>query len=148
MKKIISILFLVAFVASATFGQTFAPGSGSATQAPIIKGDTITNTGSAYKIIKVSGGYSTLSFQPILYNTSGTGAGIVTDSASNDGIHYVALRDSLGGRNTTKAVTKLFKIDNPEYTYYKIAFTGTGTMVTRWILFASLRKQMTLISTP
>ena len=142
MKKIISILFLVAFVAFATIAQ-----SGSAVKMAVAAGDTITNTGTASKIIKVTGGYSTLSIQPIITNVSGTGAGTVTIYGSNDGVNYLALGDTLGARNTT-TTTKLFKYDLPEYTYYKVTFTGSGTMVSRWAVWYALRRQMVLISTP
>ena len=147
MKKIISLLFLVAFVASAAFGQTFVPGTGSATQAVVIAGDTITNTGTAYKIIKVTGGYQDLAIQPVLTKVSGTAAGTVTIYGSLDGINYVTLGDTLGERDAT-TVTKLFKYTDPAYTYYKISYTGTGTMVVKWKVWAVLRKQSVLISTP
>ena len=61
MKKIISLLFLVAFVASAAFAQ-----GGKAYQFPVIAGDTIVNTGTANKIITASGGYNSIGIQPVI----------------------------------------------------------------------------------
>ena len=66
---------------------------------------------------------------------------------SQDGTNYVALGDTLGERDAT-TVTKLIKYDNPAYTYYKIKYVGSGTMVVKWKVWYSLRKASVIISTP
>jgi hypothetical protein len=142
MKKLISIM-LFAFVALAINAQ-----SGKAVQLPVILGDTITNTATAYKIITVTGGYQTLAIQPVLTKVSGTAAGTVTMYGSQDGTNYYPLGDTLLMQDHAAAVSKLFKYTDPGYTYYKISYTGVGTMVVKWKVWYSLRKQSVIISTP
>lgn len=142
MKKIISILFIVAFTVSATFAQ-----SGRAIQFPVIAGDTITNTGSANKIITASGGYNSIGIQPVITKVSGTVGGNAILYASQDGTNYVALGDTLKCTDQTTN-TKLFKYTDIPYTYYKIVYTGTGTMVAKWEVWYTERKSMVIVSTP
>jgi hypothetical protein len=141
MKKLISIM-LFAFVALAINAQ-----SGRAVLIPAATGDTCVNTATITKIITVTGGYQNLAIQPVLTKLSGTGAGIVTISASQDGTNYYALGDTLGMRDAT-TVTKLFKYTDPGYTYYKLSYTGVGTMSVKWKIWYTLRKQSVIISTP
>jgi hypothetical protein len=140
MKKIFSIFFLIAFVAIAINAQFGAP-----YQFPVVAGDTITNTGTASKIITVTAGYNAMGIQVVLTKTSGTAAGTVTLYGSLDGTNYVALGDTLGGRDAA-TVSKLFKYDTTPYWKYKVTFTGAGTMVTKWKVYYTLRKVATTIN--
>ena len=142
MKKIILLLFLVAFVASAAISQ-----SGVAYQFPVIAGDTITTTGTANKILKASGQYKAIGIQPVITKVSGTVGGNCILYASQDGTNYKSTGDTLKCTDQTTN-TALIKVVDPAYTYYKLVYTGTGTMVAKWKVWYTERKQMVLISTP
>jgi hypothetical protein len=141
MKKLI-IIMLVVFVALATYSQ-----SGVAYQFPVIAGDTITDTGTANIIIKASGQYKAIGIQPIVTKVSGTVAGNCILYASQDGVNYKSTGDTLACANQTTN-TALFKVIDPAYTYYKIVYTGSGTMVAKWKVWYTERKQMVIIATP
>jgi hypothetical protein len=139
MKKLIS-LMLVAFVALATFGQY-----GTAYQFPVVAGDTITNTGTANKVITATGGYSDIAIQVVLTKVSGTAAGTVKVEGTLDGTNYYALGDTLAGRDAA-TVTKIFTHSGTPYVKYKVTFTGAGTMVTKWKVWYTLRKRQVQIA--
>lgn len=97
--------------------------------------DTITNSATNYLSIQVVKGYNTVTIQPIVTKISGTVAGTVTLQGSNDGTNYVTVSTSylLGASATLTALnqtttTKLFVITGSPYEYYRLSYTGTGTM--------------------
>jgi hypothetical protein len=142
MKKIISILFLVAFVASVTNAQY-----GQAVQLKVIAGDTITNTGTANKIITCTAGYRDIAIQPVVTKTSGTVAGNTILYGSLDGTNYISLGDTLKSTDQTTN-TKIFTHTGTPYVYYKVVITGSGTMVARWKVWYILRKESAVVTAP
>ena len=158
MKKIISILFLVAFVASATFGQF-----GRSQVEPVVKGDTIINGTTFSKIINVTGGYNQVTFQ-VNVKKIGTLATAVstwvklygsldgnywynwkTNKALDSVKLYFSRADSL---NTVLAVFLGTKISYAPYTYYKVAATNDSTGKGAVKIFDVFRKPTVTISTP
>lgn len=126
---------MVAFVVSVAFAQY-----GQALQLPVIAGDTITNTGTTYKVIKATAGFSDIAIQPIITNVSGTMAGTVKLYGSLDGTNYPsAAIDSMA--ISVSNLTRVFAKTGTPYVYYKIVITGSGTMVARWKVWYVLRKR-------
>ena len=105
---------------------------------------TVTNTATALLDLQVQGTYKAVSIQPIVTKQSGTAAGTVTLQGSNDGINFVTvstqyLRSTLpysSGQAATLSVsdvttsTGIFVLIGNPYNYYRLSYTGSGTMVT------------------
>ncbi|MES2287763.1 MAG: hypothetical protein V4547_18890 [Bacteroidota bacterium] len=95
--------------------------------------DTIVNSGSGYIDKRVVGGYNTLSIQTVVTRLSGTAGGTVTVQGSCDGTNFVTVNTSYITAQTqsiSNAVTntKVFVITGSPYAYYRLSYTGTGTM--------------------
>jgi len=144
---------MVAFVASATFGQY-----GKATKEPVLAGDTVTNGIAFTKVISATAGYNSITFQPVVTRVSGKVYGWLKLYGSLDGVYYnttkggsaIALDSAKIGLATTGTQGRIlgYSITGSPYCYYKLTMTndsiGKGTIVV-WDLF---RKQATSISTP
>jgi hypothetical protein len=136
MKKFITIC-LFAILGIAVNAQFSTP-----IQFPVITGDTITNTGTANKIVVATAGYSQIAIQPVITKTSGTVGGNCVLYGSLDGANYVSTGDTLKCTNQTTN-TSIFKVTNAPYWKYKAVYTGTGTMVATWKVWYVLRKRIT-----
>lgn len=95
--------------------------------------DTITNTATGYVGYTVSGYYRKLSIQCIVTKISGTVAGTVTLQGSNDGTNYVTVSSSYADATSLSCTNqatnkKLFTITGSPYKYYRLSYTGSGTM--------------------
>lgn len=105
--------------------------------------DTATNTGTTYVGLQVQNAYKSLTVQAVVTKISGTVGGTVTLQGSNDGTNYntvktlyletVAPYSVSGGTATLTALnqtttTKIFNINGSPYAYYRLSYTGTGTM--------------------
>lgn len=107
---------------------------------------TITNTATAYVGVQVKQWYSTVSIQALVHKTSGTVAGTVTLQGSNDGTNFVTVNTgyitndittapfTTGGGATLTATnvtdkSKIFVVRGSPYEYYRLSYTGSGTMV-------------------
>ncbi len=95
--------------------------------------DTITNSGSGYLEKRVSGAYTNLSIQSVVTKLSGTAGGTVTVQGSNDGTNYVTVNIRYISAQTQSIAnvttnTKIFVITGSPYSYYRLSYTGTGTM--------------------
>lgn len=127
MKKLFSILIAFAFVGLGAFAQSISmTGNGA----------IATNTGTAACSLKVSSYYHTVSVQAVFTKTGGTLAGTATLQGSVDGVTWETVPTSLvAGAASTYTVTdvasqgKTFVITGSPFLYYKISWTGTGTMV-------------------
>jgi hypothetical protein len=116
MKKIFCILIL-AFSFVAINAQTSVNFTGT---------DTVVNTGVESLNLKVSNAHSVGAFQIVVDKVSGTVAGNAIFQGSVDGVNFVNI-DTLATTNVTKQ-TKIF-IDAPvKYPFYRVTYTGTGTM--------------------
>jgi hypothetical protein len=110
--------------------------------------DTATNTGTAYVQTRVRGWYNTVSIQAVATKISGTAAGTITLQGSLDGTNFVTvptnyLFDVTGQEpykvdgtatltvtNVTTS-TKIFTVIGSPFQYYRLGYTGSGTMVVR-----------------
>jgi len=98
---------------------------------PTFTVDTVTNTGSGAVYINLTQGYSNLTIQPKVTKISGT-----MNSASKpqlygsiDGTNYYAITgDTLHITNTSSAIVTNWVLTSQDYKYYKISWTGSGTM--------------------
>lgn len=128
---------------SATFSAVMmvqpTPGNGSGTanfkSAYGNTTDTVTNTATNYISLSVTNSYTKIVIQPIVTKISGTVAGTVTLQGSNDALNYVTVNTSylLGGSATLTATnvttsTNLFVVTGSPYEYYRLSYTGSGTM--------------------
>ena len=136
MKKYL-ILISLALISLFSYGQF-----GKGAMFPVAAGDTITNTGTANKIITCTAGYDAMGIQPVITKGTGTIGGNCIVYGSIDGTNYVSTGDTLKCTDITTN-TKLFKYATTPYVYYKVVYTGTGTMVARWKVWYTLRKTIT-----
>lgn len=91
--------------------------------------DTVTNTGVNYVTITTTKSQNNVSVQPVITKISGTVAGTYYLQGSLDGINYVSIvGDSVTATNVTTN-TKIWKESTRAYQYYRIGYTGSGTMV-------------------
>lgn len=101
--------------------------------------DTVTNTGTSYLTLANKGAAETVTIQLVATKISGTVAGTVTLLGSLDGTNYKALTQ----QEVTTAIptytatdvasqTNIWVIKNNPYLYYRVSWTGTGTMSARF----------------
>ncbi len=95
--------------------------------------DTVTNSATKYVGMRIQSYYTTLGVQVVITKLSGTGGGTVTLQGSNDAINYVTVSSSFSDAQTLSVAnvtsqTKLFVITGSPYAYYRLSYTGTGTM--------------------
>lgn len=98
-------------------------------------GDTCVNTATIKNDFEPTLGYSSMTIQPVVTKISGTAAGTVTLQGSNDGVNYVTVNTSyISGGSATMSVsnvttnTRFFIITGNPYHYYRLSYTGSGTM--------------------
>jgi len=147
MKRIILGLFAIALSLGVS-AQVIAPLTGTAmvksySNASHVKTyityDTVTNTGTNFLTNKVlvSGAAQTVTVQWTAVKLSGTVAGTVTLQASLDGLNFAAYTANATVENTTFTTftatdvatqTKLWVIKNNPYPWYRVTWTGAGTM--------------------
>jgi len=144
MKRIIFSLLALAFSLSVG-AQVITPLSGT----PMIRAynsgstrvtyDTVTNTGTNYLTNRyvASGAAYSVAVQWTAVKLSGTVAGTVTLQGSLDGLNYVAITGNATVENTTISTftatdvasqTKVWVIKNNPYPWYRVSWTGAGTM--------------------
>lgn len=95
--------------------------------------DTTTNTGVSFVGIGVTEWYNTVTIQSVVTKISGTVAGTVTLQGSIDGTNYVTVNSSFAdvtSYSPTNVATssKLFVVTGSPYRYYRLSYTGAGTM--------------------
>ena len=165
MKKI----FLIAAFSISMIGAAQAQIVSSAS--PLVGGtygneiDTVVNTASITKFVKVQNSNNSVSIQVVITKISGTVGGTVYPVASNDGVNFVnisnpsvaaangvqaAYSDSLTPTNqttntkiwvfTNKAATNGQTATYGPYLYYGLKYTGTGTMSAKFKAYAVGRK--------
>jgi hypothetical protein len=101
-----------------------------------IAGATVTNTGTGTATLAVGSAYDQVSLQMVITKTSGTVGGTVSLQGSLDGTSYLTLPNSatLGGAGTftaTDVASQIvgFTVIGSPYEFYRMSYTGTGTMV-------------------
>jgi hypothetical protein len=126
--------------------------------------DTVDNTESITKYVKVQNSNNNISIQVVITKISGTVGGTVIPVASNDGVNFVDIsrpsiaatslrpsyKDTLTPTNQTTN-TKIYTFTKATatdagtseygpYLYYGIKYTGTGTMSAKFKAYAVGRK--------
>lgn len=93
-------------------------------------------------MIQIGGYQSVVAIQPVVTKISGTAAGVVRLFGSLDGVNFVRVNatDSLNVANVSTAQTKIFTVAPSSYSYYRIGYTGTGTMACKLQSLAIWRK--------
>lgn len=130
MKKLFIFLALgFMFLATETKAQTVA--SLANVDYPTLLIDTVTNTGTGALFITLTQPYSNLTIQPKVTRISGT---MNSNSApklqgSIDGTNYYDIAgDTLHITNTASPIVDDWVKTSQAYKYYKVTWTGTGTM--------------------
>ncbi len=95
--------------------------------------DTTDNTATSYVTIGVTQWYNTVSIQSVVTKISGTVAGTVTLQGSVDGTNFSTVDANYA--NVVSYVptniatnTKVFVVTGSPYRYYRLSYTGAGTM--------------------
>lgn len=95
--------------------------------------DTTTNTAESYVTIPVGQWYDNITIQSVVTKISGTVAGTVTLQGSIDGTNYQTV-DSNYANSTSYVPTNvttntfMFVVTGSPYRYYRLSYTGAGTM--------------------
>ncbi len=133
MKKImlfaVVLITLAAFDVKAQRTQKFLSPFGFET-------DTVTNTGTAYLTVRnTKEGSDVVAIQVVCTKISGTTAGTLTLQGSLDGVNFYALTDttSVPNINTFTATdvasqTFIWKLSDNPVEFYRVSWTGSGTM--------------------
>jgi hypothetical protein len=119
MKKLLFLSLIAVFACSWSFAQF-------STQMPLIAGDTIVNTGTVTKTVRVTTAPSGIILQTNLTRISGTGAGTAQLQISLDNVNYVNSGSAFTITNVA-AQSTTFSIAAPVPEYCRILFTGSGT---------------------
>lgn len=95
--------------------------------------DTITNSGSGYVDYTLTNYYEKVTFQPVVTKLSGTAGGTVTLQVSNDGTNYVTISSTYASATTMSVTnvttnTTMLTVTSSPYRYYRLSYTGSGTM--------------------
>lgn len=131
MKQLISLFFALALGVS-VFAQDVTMRNASASST-----ETITNGGTGILTGNVRGHKNTITVQVTITKTSGTVAGTLTLQGSLDNVSYKAALLPNGvstAVNTYTATdvasqTFIWQLDKNAYNYWRISYTGSGTMV-------------------
>lgn len=130
MKKMILIVLVALSFAFNTNAQVYSTS--------VALGDTVVNTATVSKQFTASAGYSAIGVQAIITKISGTVAGTATFQGSIDNTNWETIGSAytITDASQAKAFTQ---IGNP-YQYYRVKFTGSGTMSASVRIYYVLRK--------
>lgn len=102
-------------------------------------GDTIANTATVSKSLKIPLYYPVGSFQVINTKVSGTIAGnSLFQGSCDNGNTWITLDTLVNTDQTTN--TKIFDATPAKYLHYRVSTTGVGTMVMKSKIWAVLRR--------
>lgn len=90
--------------------------------------DTVTNAGTETWTLKVPGYKKVVAAQVVITKISGTLGGTVTLQGSLNGVNFVAIPSQTYTATDVASQSAIFTLDNSKYVYYRISWTGTGTM--------------------
>lgn len=99
-----------------------------------LEDDTIANTATGYVSKLVPNYWEYVTIQAVVTKLSGTAAGTVTLQGSIDGTNFVTVKSSYLNGTATLSVTnvttnaKIFVVTGSPYKYYRLSYTGSGTM--------------------
>ena len=128
MKKlfIIACLSLIGFMAQAQSVTVMK----NATYTTLTS-DTVTNTGSGAVFINLNSAYTNVSIQPKVTRISGTmnsNSAPKLQGSLNGTNYYDIVGDTLHITNTASPIVDDWLLTSQGYKYYKVTWTGTGTM--------------------
>jgi hypothetical protein len=120
MKKLFSILALICFSIglNAQIVSTMA-----------LSTALMTNSTAVTATLQTKSVCGNISIQAVATKSTGTVAGTVQVSASLDGINYIALTSSTLALTDIATNSAIFTYSVNNYLFWKVTFTGTGTMV-------------------
>lgn len=121
MKKLVYIL-LSAILLMATQSQAQVYSS------TLAAGDTVVDAGTASKTFNISGDYKGIVVNPVFTKISGTVAGTIKLQGSLDGSTYTDVASQTFTATNIATGQTLWYVAAPLARYYKITWTGTGTM--------------------
>lgn len=138
MKKILTLIVAFALSVTMAFAQT---GSGKLLSSPThVPTDTVVNTATKNQSIAVGIG-KVATIQTTLTKISGTAAGVVRLFGSLDNVNWVRVNPTDSLTMTDVATkTKAFVVTPGAFTYYRIGYTGVGTMSVKLNSQAAWRK--------
>jgi hypothetical protein len=116
------LLFLFALVISLTAAKA------QVITKPLAAGDTVVNTATVTKVIDITGAYKGVVIQAKSTKISGTVAGTIKLQASIDGTLYTDVTSQTGSATDVASMQLLFYATAPLARYYRVTWTGTGTM--------------------
>lgn len=128
MKKLFSLLILMAFVLTLTHAQTTTL---------VQSGDTVVNTATKACSLRVSQSYKKVTIQALITKISGTVGGTLTLQGSLDNgttwstvdtASFVSDGPATFTATNVASQTKTWIINGSPYLWYKLSYTGTGTM--------------------
>ena len=125
MKRIIFLLIAIATVFtgfSQSVGQVMLGSNGLAI-------DTVTNTATETWTLRVPGYQKTVAVQVVATKISGTVAGTITVHGSLNGSNWAAITASPFTATDVASQSNIWTFDDSKYLYYRVTWTGTGTMV-------------------
>ncbi len=131
MKNLLLLFAAVIFMAVSSNAQTFQMTGAYTT------GDTVTNTATKACSLKVVHSYKQISIQADITKIDGTVGGTLTLYGTVDGTNYVAvdtciyvhaMASTYTATNTSGTQSKIWIMNNNPYLWYKLSYTGTGTM--------------------
>lgn len=98
--------------------------------------ETVTNTGTAYLQANRMGRRGNTVIQATVTKTSGTLGGTMTLQGSVDGVNYKAMTVAEASTaiptytvTDTASQTQIWRLTGNPFPYYRVSWTGTGTMV-------------------
>ncbi len=131
MKKLFSLLIIsgALLFAQQTQAQVYT--------LPLAAGDTTVDAGTAAKIFNISGDFKGIVVEPGFTKIDGTVAGTIKLQASVKGTVYVDVASQTFTATNVASNSTVWYVTAPLARYYKVTWTGTGTM--RGVLNVSYR---------
>lgn len=104
--------------------------------------DTVINTAVKYQIATLNGYANTATFQSVITKISGTVAGSIALQGSLDGVNYVTIGTPVTPTDlAVQSVVFPGALSTSNFIYYRIAYTGAGTMSVKLNSYWIARKQ-------
>jgi hypothetical protein len=142
MRKLLFMALMVLGIMANAQTIAFTTSNGQAT-------DTVTNTGTDYAQLLTNNKYDLVTITGVFTKISGTLGGTATLQGSNDGTNFESVNTGVMWNasasaaytvtNTTGSQVNTWHLKGNPFKYYRISWTGTGTMVGSIKGYATLR---------
>jgi len=132
--KLFAVAILLTVISTLSYGQT--PEGAYTTMKSTTTGlalDTVTNTGARSQVLRVPGFANTITILATVTEISGTTAGTVKLYGSLNGTNYAEIDTAQVFSPADQVAAQSFKwnVNPSQYTYYKVTYTGAGTMAAK-----------------